>query len=403
MSTHLLGRTDNVNSSLFTPDFGQSPHVLAGRDAMLGTLLDGLDLGPRDPRFTSVLIGHRGSGKTVILNEVEDQAASAGWIVLSTDATTPGIYDRLNEEMQAAAADSDDLGPVRTDGAASTETEFRVGTAVLGWGRKVRTEMGDDWSMKRKLELLGRHAASRGSAVLITVDELQAGNRDELRRLSADLQMVTKRQELPVAFVGAGLPAMEFTVMRDPKMTFFHRCHDIPVELLDAQSAMSFYKQMIDDGGGTGASDAIALMAHESDGHPFKMQVIGENAWQIAGAPDKVIDLQSAELAIDAAESRMRARVYRPLWDSLGDRHKEILRLLAAHGGATARSTLGKSIDRSASSLSTALRELSASGCVAYVRGSPVSLSALAPLAFVRDVTAEEAALTGPEEPEQGS
>ena len=56
----------------FSPGFGESPFSLVGRDHVLNDLWSGLLNGPRDPRFTSMVMGVRGSGKTVMLNEIED-------------------------------------------------------------------------------------------------------------------------------------------------------------------------------------------------------------------------------------------------------------------------------------------------------------------------------------------
>ena len=231
---------------------------------------------------------------------------------------------------------------------------------------------------------------SNNSAVLLTIDEIQAGNRSELRRLNADLQHITKRRDLPIAFVGAGLPSISYTLLRDPKMTFFQRCHDDTIDLLDLQSAMSFYRRTIADGGGEASAEAISLLAQASAGHPFKMQLLGQHAWRIAGAPDAPIDMLSAELASVSAEERMRERVYRPLWTSLSERHKSILRVLAAHGGSMTRSAVGSAVQRSKSDISNLLRELRTSGCVAHAPNRLVHLGALLPFSFLRDVVEDE-------------
>ena len=63
---NLLG-DDTSPRNLFTPDFGQPPHSYVGRDDMLAEIRAGLGDGPRDPRFTSLLLGPRCSSKTVTL------------------------------------------------------------------------------------------------------------------------------------------------------------------------------------------------------------------------------------------------------------------------------------------------------------------------------------------------
>ena len=90
-----LSEMGEASSNPFSPGFGRSPRSLVGRDGLLGNLASGLMSGPEDSRYTSVLMGVRGSGKTVALNEIEDGAARSGWVVLSIDAGTPGILERI--------------------------------------------------------------------------------------------------------------------------------------------------------------------------------------------------------------------------------------------------------------------------------------------------------------------
>ena len=66
----------------FIPTFGVSPVVLGGDDSLTRSFGAGLDGGPGDPRRTLLVSGPRGIGKTVALNELEDEAADHGWIVL---------------------------------------------------------------------------------------------------------------------------------------------------------------------------------------------------------------------------------------------------------------------------------------------------------------------------------
>ena len=70
----------------FSPTFGASPPVLAGRDHIIEDIGDALATGPTHPDYTALLIGVRGSGKTVMLNAVEDLARSHGWLVLADNA-----------------------------------------------------------------------------------------------------------------------------------------------------------------------------------------------------------------------------------------------------------------------------------------------------------------------------
>jgi len=89
--TDLAGLGGEADSNPFSPGFGRSPRSLVGREDLLGNLASGLLSGPEDNRYTSIVMGVRGSGKTVALNEIEDSAARSGWVVLSMDAGTTSV------------------------------------------------------------------------------------------------------------------------------------------------------------------------------------------------------------------------------------------------------------------------------------------------------------------------
>lgn len=62
----------------FTPDFGQAPPVMVGRDGVMRALLTSWATGPRDPGFTSLLLGPRGTGKTALMGALAETAGSPG-------------------------------------------------------------------------------------------------------------------------------------------------------------------------------------------------------------------------------------------------------------------------------------------------------------------------------------
>src|ERR1035438_1989518 len=78
----------------FKPSFGVSPPVLVGRDALLDEFVEGLEDGPGSAARATIYTGARGSGKTVMLNAVEDRAREHGWVIIS-DTASPGFVDRI--------------------------------------------------------------------------------------------------------------------------------------------------------------------------------------------------------------------------------------------------------------------------------------------------------------------
>ncbi len=56
--------------TIFAPSFGNRPSQLVGREPQIGTMLAGLDSAPGSRERSIVMLGQRGSGKTVLLWEL---------------------------------------------------------------------------------------------------------------------------------------------------------------------------------------------------------------------------------------------------------------------------------------------------------------------------------------------
>ena len=90
----------------FSPSFGISPPVLAGRRDVLNSF-DMVFGSIRSPSYATLLWGLRGTGKTVLLNAVEDRAKARGWAVVSAAAVGrggTGGSDRIQDGSPARFA-----------------------------------------------------------------------------------------------------------------------------------------------------------------------------------------------------------------------------------------------------------------------------------------------------------
>ncbi|MEJ7773071.1 MAG: ATP-binding protein, partial [Geodermatophilaceae bacterium] len=78
----------------FTPTFGVSPPLLVAREDELASFAEALDDGPGAPGRAMLFTGARGSGKTVLLNAVEEEARARGWLVISA-TVRPGVAQEI--------------------------------------------------------------------------------------------------------------------------------------------------------------------------------------------------------------------------------------------------------------------------------------------------------------------
>ena len=377
-------------SNLFTPDFGQRPHVMVGRDAMLESLREGLGAGPSDPRFTSLLLGPRGSGKTAILHDLGHATREAGWIVLPLDAATAGVQDRISE-LIAWAKETHET--IEDDDPKVERTSMKVRLWPFEWQREAVSEIRPRWSVMRQLGELAERAGQHGTAVLLLLDELHSGELDELRRLSADLQHLVKGEHLPLAFIGAGLSEMKHTLLEDKRMTFFARCSREDMPPLSRIDATRFLSGTVRDAGGAFASQALETLADACGTLPYKMQLVGHYAWLAADAPLSPIDDAAADAAVREAERIMHERVALPAWHGLNDSEQSYLRCLNDLGGVATLQGLAANLDLPGSTRARTHLHLSNKGCIEMIDDDTVALADVVPAGSLQQIQRLETAL----------
>lgn len=319
----------------FSPTFGASPPVLAGRDDILDDIDDAFETGPTHPDYTVLFIGVRGSGKTVMLNAAEDLARNRGWLTLSDNASPSGLLTRL---AMAAATKLADLGPAE----ASTRV---TGVSAAGFG--VTVEHPDPpepaLDLRNVLSELGARLAGHGTGLLITLDELQSGTIDEIRDFGAILQHVTRREQHPIAFAGASLPQIDDTLLSDDDIaTFLQRCSRYDIDRLDPAAAGDAIAQPIAQRDASiGDSDLQRAVAATS-GYAFMIQLVGFYTWKAARNPADGITSDETTIGIAEAERRIGRLIFAPTWKGLSDVDRRFLLAMARDDDGSRLSTIAE-------------------------------------------------------------
>ncbi len=330
-------------------------------------------------------MGPRGSGKTVVLTEMEQRAAASGWIVISLDASTPGILDRARQYVThswgayegAEAADPDKDRPGRWSG---------ITLGPVGLQRSVLAEVRPEWDARHLLARLAEHAQRAGTSVLMTIDELHSGDRNELRRLSADLQHITKRARLPLAVMSAGLSDMGHTLLMDKKMTFFRRCARFDMPALSAADIIAGLRIPVLESGGDIDRDALDFAAQACGPLPYEMQLIGYHAWTIAGAPRHPIHKEAAEQACDLARASVVEDLVVPAWYDQSRSHQEFIGAVADAGGQASPKQIASRLDYSHVTLAEMAERLVAGGYLDETRDGALCLTGMMPADAIREI-----------------
>jgi len=275
----------------FTPAFGSVPPVLAGRDSIIQDILEGLENGPGDPNRATILVGPRGSGKTVLLTKVADEAALLGWISARVTASE-GMLESILEQTWK---NSEKLLPKKVKARLTGLQAFGVGFS-LDPGK----ERTPSWrlQMTEILELFSEYQ----TGLLITVDELDAKQKEMVSLVSDFQHFVTEKRE--IALLMAGLPGKTLQMFQDKDISFVRRAfqhHLDPISISDVKNAI---QKTVETSGRSIGRDALSAAASFTKGFPFLIQLIGYHMWR--QSPEKKrITMPDVEKGIESAGEYM--------------------------------------------------------------------------------------------------
>ena len=307
----------------FTPKFGYVPPVLAGRDEVLGRIAAGR-ASPARPESALLLIGRRGTGKTVLLHVAQDEAHTRDWVALFASGAEIGMCDKLASQAAGSVADPG----ARVVG---------VSAQVLGFGASIERsspQPAPSEALRFSLARAAEAAADRGRGVMIAVDELQDAPAAEVRELAVAVQYVGSGRRLPVAFVGAGLPEFVAALLADAGLTFFHRCARADIGLLAESDARLALGEPIEAAGGIIHDRALEYAVAVTSGYPYMVQLVGYHSWEACADPRQGITLSDVALGEAAANRDMLAQVLLPSWSRLGDIERRVLSSMVPPGPA---------------------------------------------------------------------
>jgi hypothetical protein len=332
----------------FAPGAGTRPPELAGRDDLREVVRVAIARVRRgNPAKSIIMVGLRGVGKTVLLDQMRDDAEASGIQTLRIEApegrSLPAMLApqlrqallRLSRSEQAK-----DLAQRALRGLAGFAEALRVTYQDIEIGIDLEPEPGlaDNGDLEHDLSALleaaGLAAQKAGTALVIFIDELQYVPESELAALITAMHRCSQRR-VPVTLVGAGLPQLRGR-MGEAK-SYAERLFDFPEigPLQPGDAAAAIRKPVVEQGAEI-TPDAIERIIDETQGYPYFLQEWGKHAWDAADAsPIDDGDVRAAGITAIAAldESFFRVRL-----DRLTPAEKKYLRAMAELGPGPHRS-----------------------------------------------------------------
>lgn len=322
----------------FKPTAGKTPPLLVGRDDVLDDFIEGIDDGPGAPARLMRITGARGVGKTVLLNALGEIAKERSWDVIAETASE-GLYARLVERLRLPKGLIDGW-PLPSVSFAGVEVDFG---AVQRNKDKMPIFLRDALALR-----LSKKRADEG--VLITVDETQAANRDEMVAIATSVQHLI-REDQNVAFVFAGLPSMDSRVLNDDVLTFLRRA--VPERLSDVplSEVRDAFAVVFDRAGASIDDEALDAATEATRGYPFMIQLVGYNIWRVSARRCEnnsvSVTLDDAFQGIKDAKVRLGDTVHEPELEGLSAVDRTYLLSMAHDDGPSSTSAVAKRMGKS--------------------------------------------------------
>lgn len=309
-----------MTETIFSPSFGNRPSYLVGRGNVISTFISGLEQEPGNRDRAMLMLGQRGSGKTVLLWELADRARKLGFVVATPTVASEDMLERIVEKIQEAGEPYVNKRrlPKLTSGSLS----------VFGFsaGLEFTRDVQETKSFQFKLTQLARKLTEQGHGTLILIDELQA-NSPEIR------QLVTAYQELVgeglnVALVMAGLPGAVSATLNDRVLTFLNRACKVTLEPLSVGDVDAYYQRAFEELNLDIPGDLRLDAARATQGSPYMLQLIGYNIANRCQAGEHVTPEQ-VDGAIEASKADFENDVCETTLAALSDQDVAFLAAMA--------------------------------------------------------------------------
>ncbi|MYF84571.1 MAG: hypothetical protein F4176_10850 [Acidimicrobiia bacterium] len=218
--------------------------------------------------------------------------------------------------------------------------------------------------LEATLASLGDLLAERGTGLLLTIDELHVSEIDEIREFGNVFQTSSRRQERPIAFVGAALPELEERLLSGDASTFLQRCRRHEIGNLRPSETAAALRRPIELAGTRIEDDALTIAVDASEGRPYLVQLIGYHAWDDTEDLERGISVAEIRRAVDDAIEQYGQHVHGPVWYRLSDLDKRFLAAMLTDPETSTIADIGSRWGHNPRSVSTYRKRLMSAGLI---------------------------------------
>lgn len=359
----------------FAPGAGSRPPELAGRDSILeaARISCGRAMNGKSAR-SIMLLGLRGTGKTVLLNEIGRNAEEAGLLVSRVESPEGErlarlLYPEMRKVMRSLSGveAAKSMATRGLKGLRNFASVFNIEVAGVSIGVEAEDEPGlaDSGDLQYDLPdlfmLIGKAAQAAGRGWLLLIDEVQYLSESDLRALIVSLHRMAQ-DGMPVLLVGAGLP--QIARLAGEAKSYAERLFLFPaVGPLDPSSAAQAVEKPIVEEEVSIAPDALTAIVDRTRGYPFFLQEWASVVWNNTEGPN--ITLSDVEESYAETLALLDDGFFKVRIDRLTKAEVQFVKAMAHLGdGPYAMADIAKAMGRTLNSLGPARANIISKGMI---------------------------------------
>jgi hypothetical protein len=246
-----------------------------------------------------MLLGLRGTGKTVLLNEIGRIAKEEGLLVSKVEAPEREslarlLYPEMRKVMRALSGveSAKQIANRGLKGLRSFASIFKIDIGGIEIGVEPEPGLADSGNLQYDLPdlftVIGEAAQAAGKGWILLIDEVQYLTEADLSALIVSIHRMSQ-EGLPVLLVGAGLP--QVARLAGEAKSYAERLFLYPeVGALDQPSATQAVQKPILEEEASIDTAALDSIVNRTQGYPFFLQEWASTAWNNAEGPEITVD-----------------------------------------------------------------------------------------------------------------
>jgi hypothetical protein len=294
-----------------------------------------------------MMVGLRGVGKTVLLDQMRKDAEASGMQTVRIEAPenrslpallSPPLRLALLHLSKTEAAKNYAIRGLRALAGFASKLKLSYADIEVGLDYDPEPGLADNGDLEGDLTVLlqqvGFAARAAGTAVIIFIDELQYVQEPQMAALISALHRCSQDQ-LPLTVVGAGLPQLRGRMGK--AKSYAERLFDFPeIGPLSPIYAREAILRPAQNEGVQILDEAVDLIVQKTQGYPYFLQEWGKHTWDVA--TEDPIRRQDVLNASDEAIAALDESFFRVRFDRLTPSEKKYLRAMAELGPGPHRS-----------------------------------------------------------------